>query len=451
MPSEPGMKSPITPGFKRRGEDLNQSTKKKQKPITDYTTSNNQFNHLKDDDDGSVIIDTPVKGKRTAPVNLPPIVLQTDLTNPKDTFKKVQAWVKNPVYFKKINDVRHVHASTKEDFYTLQNKFTEIGFKYYTHKPKDEIPKKLILKGLEGLYTPFEVFEDLKTQFDGVIEVKQLSKMTETGEKSAMDVYLVYFSYETRLSVAKKVIKYCCYHKIKLEYFKKSNKNTITQCYRCQRFGHQSQSCKLDFRCVKCTEIHAPGACAKKKEDKNAVCVNCGGDHPANYRGCTKAKEFMSRKRSTTTFKSRSERNDRGKSNTTIKFTPGRPNKMQQQQHLSQKKLNFSEVVRQQQHTHNHKSNNRNTMYTQQLSSSGHYRADNNMHVGPSMVSNSTYKHSDTTENFSFITGEIGSLFGVSMYEFMNSINTFVPRYKQCTDRLQKQTMLIEFMFNFAN
>lgn len=438
-----------TPGSKRRLEVQPQNedvTSKKQKSMTDYLLHNNQFSPLKDDDEGNVIIaDTPKMGKKTVPENLPPIILHTVLTNPKDTFKKVQEWAKFPVYFKKMNDVRHVYATNKNDFNTIKQNFNDLDFKYQTFKPKDEIPKKLILKGLDGLFSPEEILDDLKKQTDSVIQVKQLTKLD-----IPIDVYLVYFKFETRLSTIMKTLKYCCYHKIKLEHFNSNTKKKVTQCYRCQGYGHQSHSCNLDFRCVKCTESHAPGACSKTNEEKNATCVNCNGSHPANYRGCIKAIEYLKKKRSN---KNQNPNSKKAK-HVPIQHTPARtPARSSQKSHNThtQRRLNFADVVKNQHHTQSSHTQSYEKGNMHRVSLNNIPRVGSTMHSGPFTVSDSTFKYSDSTQNFSFISGEIDSLFGVSMYELMNSINNFVPQYRNCTDRMRKQVMLLEFIFTFVN
>lgn len=43
-------------------------------------------------------------------------------------------------------------------------------------------------------------------------------------------------------------------------------------------------------KCMKCAEAHLTEKCLKDVKAA-AKCVNCGGNHPANYRGCNTAKE----------------------------------------------------------------------------------------------------------------------------------------------------------------
>jgi hypothetical protein len=48
---------------------------------------------------------------------------------------------------------------------------------------------------------------------------------------------------------------------------------------------------------VKCLFGHGPAECPFKDKEQKAKCTNCGGDHPANYRGCIFYKEFIVRRK----------------------------------------------------------------------------------------------------------------------------------------------------------
>lgn len=63
----------------------------------------------------------------------------------------------------------------------------------------------------------------------------------------------------------------------------------ITQCFKCQLFGHTHHTCKNQTRCLRCGENHRVKDCPKPKE--NPKCANCSGTHVALYKGCPKFKE----------------------------------------------------------------------------------------------------------------------------------------------------------------
>ena len=66
---------------------------------------------------------------------------------------------------------------------------------------------------------------------------------------------------------------------------------TITQCHRCQQYGHTKAYCTLPEVCVKCGEGHTWDKCPKPREEK-PTCGLCGGGHTANYKGCSEYKKL---------------------------------------------------------------------------------------------------------------------------------------------------------------
>lgn len=71
--------------------------------------------------------------------------------------------------------------------------------------------------------------------------------------------------------------------KIKIE--EPYKRRDIIQCINCQEYGHSKTYCAYPSRCVRCNSNHPTSACTKTK-DQPPVCVLCGGNHTANYRGC---------------------------------------------------------------------------------------------------------------------------------------------------------------------
>lgn len=63
-------------------------------------------------------------------------------------------------------------------------------------------------------------------------------------------------------------------------------KQPVPQRHNCQGIGHSSACCSLKPMCVVCSEPHK-GVCTAEKRK----CVNCGGEHIANYRGCEAIKK----------------------------------------------------------------------------------------------------------------------------------------------------------------
>jgi len=65
----------------------------------------------------------------------------------------------------------------------------------------------------------------------------------------------------------------------------RTNKKHIPQCVRCQQYGHTRTYCNKTYTCVKCGGSHNSKDCNKRR-DTPVKCASCGGNHPANYKGC---------------------------------------------------------------------------------------------------------------------------------------------------------------------
>ncbi|GJQ79333.1 hypothetical protein Trydic_g16196 [Trypoxylus dichotomus] len=69
---------------------------------------------------------------------------------------------------------------------------------------------------------------------------------------------------------------------------KLAKKDQITQCHRCQLYGHGQSNCHAAAVCVKCAGPHQTAECAKSR-DTPAKCALCQAPHTTNYKGCPKS------------------------------------------------------------------------------------------------------------------------------------------------------------------
>lgn len=220
---------------------------------------------------------------------MPPIVLSKDIKNPKDTLKKIRKWAKN-MHFKVVRDQHAIITYNKEDYSNIKNKLDEVKLAYFTYTQKSEKTRRLVLKSLPSLYSLEEVQENLIAQSTAVVNVTVL-KTKNPSEKNP--IYLVSFTWEANVAEVKKSIRYVCDHRVTWQEYMKPKRLRGSQCFRCQRYGHVSQNCHLEQRCVKCSLTHNKGECSKTA-DESPTCANCLKAHPANYRGCEAAKIYKS-------------------------------------------------------------------------------------------------------------------------------------------------------------
>ena len=160
----------------------------------------------------------------------------------------------------------------------------------HSYTPKDERKAILIMKDIHFSVDIEDITQDLEEQTGLKPIVKRMEKKTDDGVIKLNSV-LVTISEDKSREMAK--VQYVANCLVRWDRFRKS---TITQCHRCQQFGHIAQQCLNKYRCVKCDQQHEPGQCklgAQVESDK-LYCHNCQATgHPASFRGCPKYVEKL--------------------------------------------------------------------------------------------------------------------------------------------------------------
>jgi len=118
------------------------------------------------------------------------------------------------------------------------------------------------------------------------------TKVTDFIRNDNFIMYLVHFDKSINVNLLNHSHKHVDDIVVKWEMMKKSNKK-VTQCFRCQQWGHSSINCGLPARCVKCSETHEIGSCPRTSREGDPSCCNCGGPHTSNHRGCPAYKKHL--------------------------------------------------------------------------------------------------------------------------------------------------------------
>jgi hypothetical protein len=118
-----------------------------------------------------------------------------------------------------------------------------------------------------------EILKELSTQ--GVSEVKRVL-VTKGPKKIPTNTLFLTFAM-AKLPESIKV----GYLRVKVTPFIPSP----LRCFRCQKFGHGSKSCKSQETCRDCGKAKHEGSCEAPKR-----CVNCEGEHSSSSRDCPKWK-----------------------------------------------------------------------------------------------------------------------------------------------------------------
>lgn len=171
-----------------------------------------------------------------------------------------------------------INLTNIEDYRKLTKFYDTSNIKYHTFKNPDSQTLSVVIRSVPISLTE----EEIKTQLTNL--EFPVTKVARLYNKAKYPIPVCAIEL-TKNDQANKIFSLTKlnYSIISVEPRRKSP--DIPQCSRCQLFGHTKNYCKLTPRCVKCKENHHYKDCTKTSEEK-PQCVNCNGEHPANYRGC---------------------------------------------------------------------------------------------------------------------------------------------------------------------
>lgn len=160
---------------------------------------------------------------------------------------------------------------------------------FHTYENKQTRPIRVMAKGLDYSTEPEDIIEYLTRK--GFKILKADAKLS-AKEKKPLNMFILSFDNSENIDsiykipeILRQIVQICPMKGSKM----------IPQCKNCQEFSHTKNHCNKKPRCVKCAQGHLTAHCNKPSETR-AKCANCGGDHPASYRGCMVARELQKRK-----------------------------------------------------------------------------------------------------------------------------------------------------------
>ncbi|KAK9753659.1 hypothetical protein QE152_g1797 [Popillia japonica] len=154
---------------------------------------------------------------------------------------------------------------------------------FYTYTPKSEKTHAYVIKGLPEDAEPHDIKQeltelDIKAELD--IKVHNVVKFRNTKHP----IYMCMTAKDVTINDLKTKARYL--QRAKVYYEAHLSKRALTQCKKCQAWGHATLNCHLGVeRCVKCAQNHLSQQC-KKDRSLPAKCANCGGEHPASSTEC---------------------------------------------------------------------------------------------------------------------------------------------------------------------
>lgn len=159
---------------------------------------------------------------------------------------------------------------------------------FHTYSLQEDKPIRVVIKNVPVEINTAEILSDLESQN---IPVAEVHRMHRKGGQSFNMILVVCHPTEGHHPIFK-IRTICGLSGLTVE--RPHRGGAISQCHRCQLYGHAQRFCHGKPRCVKCLGDHGTLECPRPKDrtlcTEPPSCVLCGeSGHPANYRGCPKA------------------------------------------------------------------------------------------------------------------------------------------------------------------
>ena len=212
--------------------------------------------------------------KETKP---PPIVIHGTINNHNAFLGRMKNLIKGTFHLKYHKNYTEIFTSNYEDFDILKRQYETTNIEFHTYTDKRKKKYTFVVKGLHDNEETTQILNELK---EYKLNAVNINKMKNTAQPSFMVTFEEYIT----LNTLKKEVRHLNYTKVTWDNY--INKRQITQCHRCQEWGHATTNCYAKPRCLKCAASHLTKDCQKTR-DTPAKCANCQGDHPANATICS--------------------------------------------------------------------------------------------------------------------------------------------------------------------
>uniref|UniRef100_A0A1B0CIJ5 Putative nucleic-acid-binding protein from transposon x-element n=1 Tax=Lutzomyia longipalpis TaxID=7200 RepID=A0A1B0CIJ5_LUTLO len=190
--------------------------------------------------------------------------------------------------YKSLNDGEvKIQMTTADDYRAVMRELRAKGTELHSYQFKKDRAFRVVLKGIHHSVKT----DDIKAELAALGHNVQSIVNVKHG-RTKMPLSMFYVNLE-RKDNNKNIYEIIRLLHFVVEFQAPRAKKELPQCTRCQHFGHTKSFCTRSPRCVKCLGDHLTTDCRRKTRDDAVRCANCGGAHPANYRGCEVHKQLQ--------------------------------------------------------------------------------------------------------------------------------------------------------------
>jgi hypothetical protein len=199
---------------------------------------------------------TPVETPAAKSGRPPPIIL-TSTVNLTHLQKQVKSVLKQDFEFRTTRNGTKIITRNMADFQSIKSHFDTIKLSYYTFFPKSEKTIKAVIRHLPTNTLAEDICGELVSLGFDVISVKQMTTTRRSSpddpKSSNLPLFLVTLPRNPKSQEIFQ-LPFFCHISIKVEAYRAQS--ALTQCHKCQQFGHVWVNCKQPPRCLWCGGGH---------------------------------------------------------------------------------------------------------------------------------------------------------------------------------------------------
>lgn len=209
---------------------------------------------------------------------------------PTDTF--IQDLINNCTFNFRYTPLREdrtiIETFNQKDFSRVKSYLDRKNLQYFSYALKKEKCKSYVVCGLPIGTNVIDLKSDVLSKQTPTLRIRNVVEFTDykvRKKSKRMQPFIVQID---RTSSRKELysIKNILGFNVTWKLFERQS---VVQCHRCQRLGHVSFNCRMNYRCVKCGISHHTVPCLFGGGVKTPAvfCVLCGlTGHTSSYRGC---------------------------------------------------------------------------------------------------------------------------------------------------------------------
>ena len=185
-----------------------------------------------------------------------------------------------------------VRASSLAEYKSFLSAAAANHFEFFTHDPVVSKVSKSVLRGLPVDTPTDDIMDGLSAQGLVISAIRQMWRpVTDaSGNRSRHLMPLCVLTHHQDVKPSLRALTGLLHFRISVEDLK--SKDTASQCFRCQEFGHHADFCKFPAKCNICAADHDSRQCPSRALPSRK-CTNCSGDHPASSRDCPARLRFL--------------------------------------------------------------------------------------------------------------------------------------------------------------